>query len=194
MVKQKTVGVLALQGDFREHEEMLQNLGVSVLQVKLPSDLDQVDRLIIPGGESTTIGKLMDLYKLTGAIKVAAKKGMPIWGTCAGAILLSKNIVGNKKEGQIGLGLMDISASRNAFGRQLDSFESELKITGLGEDPFPAVFIRAPKLLDPGSNVRVLAETEKGVVVAARQEKILATCFHPELTSDNRVHKYFLDL
>lgn len=189
-----TVGILALQGDFLEHEIMLQRIGIKTAQVRLPKDLDSIDRLIIPGGESTTIGKLMDMYGLSQSIRKRALAGMPLWGTCAGAILMAKHIADGKKDGQLSLSLMDITARRNAFGRQVDSFEADLKILELGEKPFSATFIRAPLLENPKKNVRVLAKLDTGGIVAAQQDKMLATCFHPELTQDTRFHKYFLTL
>lgn len=189
-----TVGILALQGDFSEHESMLQSLGVKIVQVRLPKDLENIDRLIIPGGESTTIGKLMDMYGLIEPIKKRVQEGMPLWGTCAGAILMAEQIAEGRKDGQPSLNLLDITARRNAFGRQIDSFEADLKILELGEKPFPAVFIRAPLLEYPGKDVRVLAKLmqDNGGIVAVQQDKMLATCFHPELTNDTRIHEYFL--
>src|SRR5919198_6199497 len=152
-----TVGILALQGDFREHEEILRQIGAPTQQVRLPEHLAQVDRLIIPGGESTTIGKLLELYKLLQPIRERARRGMPLWGTCAGAILLANQIAEGRPEGQPALALMDITARRNAFGRQLDSFEADLAIPRIGEEPLRAVFIRAPILEAPGDDVAVLA-------------------------------------
>ena len=188
-----TVGVLALQGDFREHEALLQRMGVPVTQVRLPKHLAQVERLIIPGGESTTIGKLLTIYDLLEPVRRRAQSGMPLWGTCAGAILMARTIV-DGREGQPSLALMDITARRNAFGSQLDSFEADLAIDALGEEPLRAVFIRAPILEAPGEGVEVLAQLEDGRVVAARQDRLLVTAFHPELTPDDRMHRYFLEL
>lgn len=188
------VGILALQGDFREHEEILRRIGASTMQVRLPKHLEQVDRLIIPGGESTTIGRLLMLYHLLDLIRARARQGMPLWGTCAGAILMAKQIAEGRPEGQPALALMDIIARRNAFGRQLDSFETELTIPQLGAEPLHAVFIRAPVLESPGSKVEVLAMLDNQRIVAARQNRLLATCFHPELTSDERFHRYFLEI
>jgi pyridoxal 5'-phosphate synthase pdxT subunit len=189
-----TVGILALQGDFREHEEVLRRVGAPTLQVRLPKHLEQVDRLIIPGGESTTIGKLLTLYKLLEPIHERARDGMPLWGTCAGAILLAKRIAEGRPEGQPALALMDITARRNAFGRQLDSFEANLNISRIGAEPLHAVFIRAPILESPGGEVDVLACLDDGRIVAAQQGHLLATCFHPELAGDERFHRYFLEL
>jgi 5'-phosphate synthase pdxT subunit len=174
------VGVLALQGAFIEHERMLRQLGHDVTQVRLPQHLDAIDRLIIPGGESTTIGKLLVAYKLIEPIQERARQEMPIWGTCAGMILLAKQITEGRPEGQPALALMDITARRNAFGRQLDSFE--------------AGFIRAPLIDQVGSDVETLATLDDGRIVAARQGRLLATAFHPELTNDARFHQLFLDL
>src|SRR5919198_5661083 len=152
-----TVGILALQGDFREHEETLRRIGAPTQQVRLPKHLEQVDRLIIPGGESTTIGKLMVLYGLLEPVRERARRGMPLWGTCAGAILMAKHIAEGRPEGQPALALLDITARRNAFGRQLDSFEADLAIPQLGEEPLHAVFIRAPIMEAPGPGVAALA-------------------------------------
>jgi 5'-phosphate synthase pdxT subunit len=189
-----TIGILALQGDFREHEEMLQRIGAPTLQVRLPKQLEQIDRLIIPGGESTTIGKLLVLYGLLEPIRERGKAGMPIWGTCAGAILLARHIAEGRPEGQPALALMDITARRNAFGRQLDSFEVNMAIDLLGDEPINTVFIRAPILENPGAGVTTLATLNDGRIVAAQQGHLLATCFHPELTGDERFHRYFLEL
>ncbi|HMO58394.1 MAG TPA: pyridoxal 5'-phosphate synthase glutaminase subunit PdxT [Roseiflexaceae bacterium] len=188
-----TVGVLALQGDFREHAVMLHRIGAEVCEVRLPRHLAQVERLIIPGGESTTIGKLLAIYRLIEPIRERVAQGMPLWGTCAGAILLSRRITDGRDE-QPTLGLMDLTARRNAFGSQLDSFEADLMIDAIGEAPHHAVFIRAPILEQPGPKVQVLARLADGAIVAAQQAHLLATCFHPELTRDERVHRYFLEL
>ncbi len=189
-----TIGILALQGDFREHEETLRRIGAPTQQVRLPKHLAQIDRLIIPGGESTTLGKLMVLYNLLDPIRERARRGMPLWGTCAGAILMAKHIAEGRPEGQPALALMNITARRNAFGRQLDSFEADLSILPIGEEPLRAVFIRAPLLEAPGAEVAVLATLEDGRIVAVQQGRLLATCFHPELTGDERFHRYFLEL
>lgn len=188
------VGVLALQGAFIEHEQLLKRLGQQVTQVRLPQHLDQIDRLIIPGGESTTIGKLLVAYNLLEPIRERAQQEMPIWGTCAGMILLAKEITEGRREGQPALGLMNIIARRNAFGRQLDSFEADLKVQGLDGEPFHAVFIRAPLIEQVGTGVEQLAALDDGRIVAARQGRLLATVFHPELTNDTRFHELFLDL
>lgn len=187
------VGILALQGDFREHEAVLQKLHVKTQQVRLPEDLEQIDRLIIPGGESTTIGNLLELYGLLEPIQKRVRKGMPLWGTCAGAILMAEKIADGIK-GQPALSLMNITARRNAFGRQIDSFESNITISTISKTPLHVVFIRAPVLESPGKKVDVLASLSKKRIIAARQMNMLATCFHPELTEDTRFHEYFLRL
>ena len=192
------IGVLALQGDFAEHIKVLTRLGMESREVRLPEELDGLDGLIIPGGESTTIGKLAVEYDLLKPLQ-AFGKDKPIWGTCAGAIFLSKDAT-RAKNGQPLLGLMDISIQRNAFGRQVNSFETKLDVPALARvskenPPFSAVFIRAP-LIDSVNQdvVEVLAEVEDGLIVAAQQGKLLATSFHPELNDDDRFHQYFLTL
>lgn len=190
----ETVGILALQGDFAEHEAMLQHGGVATKQVRLPADLDAISRLIIPGGESTTIGKLLLRFGLLEPIRERALAGMPVWGTCAGAILLATTIVDGLPD-QPALHLMDTSVRRNGYGRQIDSFEADLPIHELGTPPMRGVFIRAPIIERVGSAVQVLADLgESGGIVAARQGQFLATTFHPELTTDDRLHRYFLEL
>ena len=159
--------------------------------MRLPGELKGLDGLIIPGGESTTISRLMESYSLVTEINKLVDKGMPLFGTCAGMIMLAKNISGNTMHT---LGLMDITVKRNAFGRQVDSFETELNIPALGKESFPAVFIRAPIIEKYAKSVEVLAKLENGSIVAARQGKMLATAFHPELTEDLRFHRYFLDI
>jgi len=188
------VGVLALQGAFAEHERLLRGLGHEVTQVRLPQHLEGIDRLIIPGGESTTIGKLLVAYGLLDPIRERAQREMPVWGTCAGMILLARKITEGRPEGQPALNLMDITARRNAFGRQRDSFEVDLHVKQLGDRPFRAVFIRAPVIDTVGDDVEPLATLEDGRIVAARQGRLLATAFHPELTGDDRFHRLFLDL
>ena len=185
------IGVLASQGAFAEHIAMLQKLAVEALPVRLPSELEGVDGLIIPGGESTSISRLMANYNLTSEIKNQAKSGLPIFGTCAGMILLAKELPDSNVAP---LGLMDIAVRRNAFGRQVDSFETELAIPVLGERPFPAVFIRAPIIEQADSKVAILAKLNNGASVAVRQGKLLASAFHPELTNDLRFHQYFLNI
>ncbi|MFQ3610771.1 MAG: pyridoxal 5'-phosphate synthase glutaminase subunit PdxT [Fimbriimonadales bacterium] len=184
------VGVLALQGDFEKHEAMLERLGVAHCQVRKVADLDSVDALILPGGESTTIGRLMARYGLDCAIRERAEAGMPVYGTCAGMILLAKEIIGSQQER---LGLMDIAVLRNAFGSQIDSFEAPLPFRPLGDAEVTAVFIRAPIVQSVGEGVEVLS-TFEDKIVAVQQGNLLATAFHPELTDDPRVHAYFLSL
>lgn len=185
------IGVLASQGAFAEHIKVLQQLDTEAVPVRLPDEIKGVDGLIIPGGESTTISRLIATYRLDSEIKALAKEGKPIFGTCAGMILLSKDISGNTAKA---LNLMDIKVKRNAFGRQRESFETELIIPVLGEEPYPAVFIRAPLIEKCGRSVEVLAKLNDGTIVAARQDKLLVTAFHPELTGDLRFHRYFLDM
>jgi pyridoxal 5'-phosphate synthase pdxT subunit len=185
------IGVLAAQGAFAEHIEALEKLDVKTVQVRLPSELKGLDGLIIPGGESTTISLMMSNYKLMDEVAELGKTGFPLFGTCAGMIMMAKHVQGNHSAT---LGLMDITVSRNAFGRQVDSFETELAIPALGKEPFHAVFIRAPLIEKCGKSVEVLAKLEDGRIVAAREDKMLAAAFHPELTGDLRFHRYFLDM
>ncbi len=185
------IGVLAVQGAFAEHLAVLRKLKSEALPVRLPLELISLDGLIIPGGESTTISRLMRDYNLSDKIRKLAESGLPILGTCAGLIILAKEISDSKVET---LGLMDIVVRRNAFGRQRESFEAELAIPALGEKPFPGVFIRAPIIEQANGNVAVLSRLDNVTIVAARQEKLIATAFHPELTSDLRLHKYFMDI
>jgi 5'-phosphate synthase pdxT subunit len=183
-----SVGVLALQGDFAEHEAILGRLGVSSREVRLPKDLTDLDALIIPGGESTTITRLMSIYDLVEPIRAFARE-KPVWGTCAGMIVMAKTASDLDRET---LGLMDIDVERNAFGRQVDSFEADLKICELGEPPLRAIFIRAPLIRKVGEGVTVLARLDDDRIVAAREGHLLATAFHPELTNDTRMHAYFV--
>ena len=188
------IGVLALQGDFAEHIKMLKQLKVETVEVRLPEQLKGLDGLIIPGGESTTIGKLAQAYDLMGPLQSFGQQHA-IWGTCAGAIFLSKDV----RRDQPLLGLMDIKVQRNAFGRQVDSFEADLDVPELKQatgknGPFHAVFIRAPIIEAVGEDARVLASVGDKRIVAAQQGHLLATSFHPELTSDTRFHEYFLSL
>lgn len=183
--------MLALQGDFLEHRQVLEALGAEVVEVRLPADLEKVDALIIPGGESTTIARLLDVFAMRAPLVQRIRAGMPTWGTCAGMILLAKRL---REDRPIPLGVMDIEVARNAFGRQVDSFEADLEIEGLAGGPFRAVFIRAPVLLSVGPQVRILARLPDGTPVAAQEGSILATAFHPELTGDLRLHQWFLDL
>lgn len=183
------VGVLALQGAVAEHIRMLEKLGATAVSVKKVEDLQGLDGLIIPGGESTTISKLMHKYDLMEAVRQFGEAKKPIFGTCAGAIVLAKEIQGQKEHH---LGLMDIKVERNAFGRQKDSFEVVLPVADVAAD-YPAVFIRAPYIVEVGERGRVLAKYEDKIV-AARVDHYLACAFHPELTEDTRLHKYFLDM
>jgi 5'-phosphate synthase pdxT subunit len=187
------IGVLALQGAFIEHKKILTNIGVEAVEVRLPKHLADLDGLIIPGGESTTIGKVAEQWGLLEPIRAFAQSDRPLWGTCAGMILMAKKVM-DGLPGQPFLGLMDITVRRNAFGRQVDSFEADLKVAALGEAPFHAVFIRAPLIEQLGKEVEILTQLEDGTIVAARQENLLVTAFHPELTSDDRFHRYFLTL
>ena len=185
------IGVLALQGAFVEHIAMLHQLEVEVLPVRLLQELRGLDGLIIPGGESTSISKLMLDYNLISEIRNLAKNGLPIFGTCAGMILLANEI---SDSGVEPLRVMDIIVRRNAFGRQRDSFETELSIPVLGENPFLGIFIRAPIIVRANSEVEILTRLADSTGVAARQGKLLASAFHPELTTDLRFHQYFLDI
>ena len=188
------IGVLALQGDFAEHIVMLEELNVETAEVRLPEHLNSLDGLIIPGGESTTIGKLAVAYNLMEPLKLFGHR-RAIWGTCAGAILLSKDV---RREQPL-LGLMDIKVERNAFGRQVDSFEADLDISELKQatgtdEAFHAVFIRAPIIESVSVGAKIIASLPDGRIVAAQQGHFLATSFHPELTGDTRFHQYFLSL
>jgi pyridoxal 5'-phosphate synthase pdxT subunit len=187
----RTIGVLALQGDFREHRETMERLRVATREVRLPRDLDRLDGLILPGGESTTIAKLMKSSGLLDPLRNMAADGFPMWGTCAGMILLAKRL---DETGTPTLQAMDIAVRRNAFGRQIDSFESDLAVAGLDGGSFRAVFVRAPIIEQVGPGVEVLARLNDGTPVAALQERLLATAFHPELTPDTRLHQFFLNL
>ncbi len=207
------VGVLALQGDFAEHLAALRRLSrhatngangaasnghasaapieVEAVEVRLPSELARVDALIIPGGESTTIGKLLVEYRLLEPLRVAIAEGLPVFGTCAGAIVLAKDIGGLD---QPLIGAMDLAVRRNAYGRQLQSFEADLEVPALGAPALRAVFIRAPAILNVGPDVEVLARLDSEAIVAAHQGNLLATTFHPELTDDTRLHRYFVEM
>jgi 5'-phosphate synthase pdxT subunit len=185
------IGVLASQGAFAEHIAALNRLDVEAVPVRLPRELRGLDGLIIPGGESTAISRLMLHYNLTGEIRALAKDGMPLLGTCAGMILMAEKVTSDNLES---LSLMNITVKRNAFGRQRESFETELSVAVLGEESFPGVFIRAPAIEHYGDGVEVLARLDDGTAVAARQRRFLASAFHPELTADLRFHRYFLDI
>jgi 5'-phosphate synthase pdxT subunit len=182
------IGVLALQGDFAEHASSLAAIDVEARDVRLPAQLEGLDGLIIPGGESTTIARLLDAYNLLDPLRRLAKSEFPLWGTCAGAIILAQRAPGLDRPN---LGVMDIGIERNAFGRQIDSFETDLEIPVLEGKPFHAVFIRAPVITDAGPDVEVLARLSDGRIVAARSHTLLATAFHPELSGDNRLHRLF---
>ena len=185
------VGVLAIQGDFAEHIAILYKLGVKAREVRLPEHLESVDGLIIPGGESTTLSRLMTIYKLREPVERMAADGRAVWGTCAGMIMLSREIT---EQDPIPLGIMDIGVQRNAFGRQVDSFEQTLEVSALGPDPFHAIFIRAPVIIRVGKGVEVLSALDADRPVAVQQGNLMATSFHPELTNDYRFHSYFLEL
>ncbi|HEV3312775.1 MAG TPA: pyridoxal 5'-phosphate synthase glutaminase subunit PdxT [Chloroflexota bacterium] len=191
--RQPVIGILALQGDVAEHRVMLERLGARIRDVKLPADLDGLDGLILPGGESTTMGKLMRRFGLLEPIRAAARDGLAIYGTCAGMILLS-NEIQDPGDDQPIIGGMDITVERNAFGPQVESFESDIEIPALPGGPFHGVFIRAPGVVSVGPGVEVLARLDDNTPVAARQGNMLVTSFHPELTRDGRMHKLFLHL
>lgn len=188
------VGLLALQGAFREHKRALEELDAFVVEVRRPEQLDGVDALVIPGGESTAISKLMDEWRMREPLVEAGKRGLPMLGTCAGAILLSRETSDARVKP---LGLLDMRVDRNAFGRQVDSFETDLSVSCLGARRFPGVFIRAPGITEIGDSVEVLSTINlrgRREAVAVKQGNVIATSFHPELTDDLRLHKYFLDL
>ena len=186
-----TIGVLALQGAFAEHARAIETLGARAREVRLPSDLEGLDGLILPGGESTTIGKLLVEFDLLEPLRAWVRDERPIYGTCAGAILLARDIGGLD---QPLIGGLDVVVERNAFGRQLQSFEADLDVPALGPEPFPAVFIRAPAIKRVGPDVEALASLPDGAIVAAERGPILVSCFHPELTGDPRFHRHFLEL
>ena len=183
------VGILAIQGDFHEHILALDHLGVESLEIRLPQQLDEIDGLIIPGGESTTIVQLIDIFGFREVLVERVKKGMPVWGTCAGMIVIADKLKDHRPEP---LHLMNIEVSRNAFGRQVDSFETDLEIKGIEGPPYHAIFIRAPVVTELREDVEVLAGLEDGRPVAVRQDNMMATAFHPELTDDTRVHELFV--
>ena len=185
------IGVLALQGDFAEHAAALRQAGVEPVEVRLPKHLPGLHGIIIPGGESTTITRLLVAYDLLEPLRALVRRGLPAWGTCAGAIVLAREAVGLD---QPNIGAMDMTVRRNAFGSQIDSFETDLEVPAIGHDPFHAVFIRAPVIESVGPDVEVLASLADGRMVAARQGQMLATSFHPELTDDPRFHRLFADM
>ncbi len=186
-----TVGVLALQGDFREHAEALASIGQMPVEVRKPAQLDGLAGLIIPGGESTTIARLILRYGFHEPLRALCASGRPVWGTCAGAILLAKRVDALDRPG---LATMDIAVTRNAFGRQVDSFEASVELAGVAGGAFRAIFIRAPVIEWVGAEVEALGRLEDGAIVAARQGNLLATAFHPELSGDTRLHEYFLTI
>jgi 5'-phosphate synthase pdxT subunit len=188
------IGILALQGAFIEHIQMFGHIGVEAVEIRLPGQLEHIGGLVIPGGESTTMMKLMHDYDLIATVKKLAARHIPIWGTCAGMICLAKHAINPDSSAMETLALMDITVRRNAFGRQVDSFEAELQIAGLQGGPFHGVFIRAPYITKAGSGVQVLSALPDGEIVAARQRNLLATSFHPELSGDPRIHRYFADI
>ena len=185
------VGVLALQGDFREHIAVLRGLGADAVPVRRPGELSAVAGLIIPGGESSVMDKLSRLFDLAEPLKAAIASGLPVWGTCAGLIMLADTVL-DGIDGQESLGGLRIAVRRNAFGSQLDSFETTLEIPALGEPDLNAVFIRAPVVETVGDGVATLAALPDGRVVAVEQDNLLGTSFHPEMTGDTRFHEYFL--
>ncbi|MCB0212649.1 MAG: pyridoxal 5'-phosphate synthase glutaminase subunit PdxT [Anaerolineae bacterium] len=191
------IGVLALQGAFLEHANMVRRLGATPVEVRLPRDLTDLDGLIIPGGESTTIGKLASQFGLLDPLHQFIDDGRAVWGTCAGLIFLAKDIGATGTGGHVvppRLEVMDVKVNRNAFGRQVASFEADLNLTFVDDVPFHAIFIRAPKIEAVGDGVDVLATLDDGTIVAARQGNLLGTSFHPELTDDLRFHHYFLTM
>jgi len=185
------VGVLALQGTFIEHIDIMRQLGVEAPPIRLPNELDSLDGLIIPGGESTTMLRLMESFRLIQPIREMARDGLPIWGTCAGMVLLAKSVSNYEMET---LGLMDMQIRRNAFGSQIDSFEVDLEIPVVGEEPFHAIFIRAPIVKEAKPGVKILSCLPDSTIVAAKQNRLLACAFHPEFTDDLRFHSYFLNM
>jgi pyridoxal 5''-phosphate synthase, glutaminase subunit Pdx2 len=184
------IGVLALQGAFREHRWMLEKLGVEVVEIRKAEELGEIDGLIIPGGESTTIGKLLNDFKIMELLQEKMAKGFPVYGTCAGMILLCDEILGSE---QPRIGGIDAKVRRNAYGRQLESFEADFLVKEMGDKPFRAVFIRAPYIESVGEKVDVMAVVQDHIVVA-KQGNLLVSAFHPELTEDSRIHEYFLQM
>ncbi|GAB2447152.1 5'-phosphate synthase pdxT subunit [Conyzicola lurida] len=186
------VGVLALQGDFREHLAVFEGLGVDAVSVRRPEDLDRVSGLVIPGGESSVMDKLSRLFGLAEPLKNAVASGLPVYGTCAGLIMLSDSVL-DAIDGQQTIGGFDVVVRRNAFGSQLDSFETDLDIPVLGDTPVHAVFIRAPVVESVGDGVTVLSALDDGRIVAVEQGNLLGTSFHPEITGETRFHEYFVE-
>jgi 5'-phosphate synthase pdxT subunit len=192
-----TIGVLALQGDVREHVRALEAAGARALAVRRPEELERVDGLVLPGGESTTMWRLARSFELLDPLRKRIEAGLPAYGSCAGMILLADRIR-DGAAGQETIGGIDMTVRRNAFGRQVDSFEAPVPLTGMGDTPYHAVFIRAPWVESVGDAVEILGRAESGPnagrIVAVRQGRLMATSFHPELTGDFRVHHYFADL
>jgi len=186
----KKIGVLALQGGFREHIDILRNLGQDAREIRKAEELNDLDGLILPGGESTTVGKLLDDFKMKDILIEKIKSGLPVWGTCAGMILLAKELDGDEPPH---LKVMDIKVRRNAYGRQLGSFMVEELVEKVWSQPIPLVFIRAPYIVSLSDDVEILHKVD-GNIVAARERNMLATSFHPELTSDTKFHEYFLKM
>ncbi len=197
MTTTPTIGVLAVQGDVREHLHALEGSGVHAISVRRPAELDALDGLVLPGGESTTMDKLVRAFDLQAPLRARIADGMPVYGSCAGMIMLADRIADARPDQQT-LGGLDITVRRNAFGRQVDSFEEDLHIREIGGEPLRAVFIRAPWIEEAGPDVQVLARVEHGPaagrIVAARQGDLLATSFHPEVTGDHRVHQLFVEI
>tara|TARA_B100000945_G_C20399079_1_gene606367 strand:+ start:182 stop:769 length:588 start_codon:yes stop_codon:yes gene_type:complete len=191
LVSLPKIGVLAIQGDYQEHKNMLEVVGAATKEIRLPNELEDIDGLIIPGGESTTIIQLIDIYEMRNPIIERVNSGMAIWGTCAGMISIAKTLKDKRPDP---LHLMDIEVSRNAFGRQIDSFETYLDIKNIEGPPVRGIFIRAPVVTNIGKGVEILSEIESGKPVMVLQDKMLATSFHPELTDDTRIHEFFKNL
>lgn len=188
------IGVLALQGDVAEHRQAVTGTGATAVTVRRPAELDAVDGLIIPGGESTTMWKLAEVFEMTEPLRKRIAGGLPVFGSCAGMIMLATSLL-DRIEGQETLGGLDVTVRRNAFGRQVDSFESDIELKGVDGPPFHAVFIRAPWVEQAGPGVEVLGtEPRTGRIVAVRQGPVLATSFHPELTRDGRIHQLFAEI
>ncbi len=185
------VGVLALQGDVREHARALEGAGATPVEIRYPEEIDRVDALVMPGGESTTIGKLLERFGLRDPIIERARSGMPLYGTCAGLILMATKVEG-RHDAPHRMGLLDMTVQRNAYGRQTESFETDLIVRDM-TDPFRAVFIRAPRVIDTGPDIEVLAAHD-GDPVLVQRDHLLASTFHPEMTSDGRVHALFVDI
>ncbi|MQC47714.1 MAG: pyridoxal 5'-phosphate synthase glutaminase subunit PdxT [Chloroflexi bacterium] len=189
--QQLRIGVLALQGDFAEHLAMLRANGVDAVEVRTMAQIDDVEGMVIPGGESTTIARLLIAFDMLEPLRARIRAGLPVWGTCAGAILLADNVPALDREP---LGVMDMTVERNAFGRQIQSFEADIEVAGMDGPPLRAIFIRAPVISRVGPGVEVLATLPDGRIVAAREGRCLATSFHPELTTDTRMHGLFVEM